>query len=268
MIANRIIYKISITAAGDYKGNGVTGTGVLIEFNKDLLVASIYQSEDDTGSTTDGSKWCSAWDNKVMKDGSATTLKAQYGLTGRTKCTWFMTAEDNTVGISFKVTKAESLTNDMQWFEFASTDALESSSVLPTTSVPDYFLGGFDASSNTNGAVFLNPLKTSGFTGWGANGINRWAEYTNPSMYIGGSIGMVKYFPGLAGDQMESQELEMDVYNVQQMYGITNANNAAYNTALGEYNPLREAYDSAVTAEGERVADVLKAAFEPMVTIP
>jgi len=69
-------------------------------------MASLYHEADlaaATTATTDGSKWCSAWDTKVTKDGNAVTVTAMYGLTGRSKCTWFLTAEDNTVGPSFKV---------------------------------------------------------------------------------------------------------------------------------------------------------------------
>jgi hypothetical protein len=52
------------------------------------------------------------------------------------------------------------------------------------------------------------------------------------------------------------------------MYAITNNSNNQFNSAVSTYNPLREAYDSATTSENERIADALKAAFEPMITIP
>lgn len=80
----------------------------------------------------------------------------------------------------------------MQWFEFAGQDALESSALLPAASTANFFLGAYGA--NTNGAVSLNPLKAalnpvdSSFV---ANGILRWADYTDPALYPGGSIGDV-----------------------------------------------------------------------------
>lgn len=179
------------------------------------MVAATYHSEDDTGSTTDGSKWCTAFDTKVTNNGAAVNLKAQYGLTGRTKCTWFLTAEDESVGISFKVTKADDVALDMQWLEFGSTDALETNSQLPAADAADWHLGAYAAGSN--GAVWLNPLSTTMSTTnpWNANGINRWADYKDPTLYPGGSIGSVLYFPGLPGDQKDSQELTMDVFNIQ-----------------------------------------------------
>jgi hypothetical protein len=155
VISNRLVYKVGATQASDYISS-TSGTGNFIQFNNDLLMASLYHEADATATlTTDGSKWCSPWDTKVTKDGAAVTVTAMYGLTGRSKCTWFLTAEDNTVGPSFKVLPSDQFDFDMQWFEFAGTAALESASLLPGTSAADFYLGAYGA--NTNGAVSLNP---------------------------------------------------------------------------------------------------------------
>jgi hypothetical protein len=60
----------------------------------------------------------------------------------------------------------------------------------------------------------------------------------------------------------------MNQYNVATMYNQIVGVNNAYNSAVATYNPLREAYDSAMTAENERLADALKAAFDPIIVIP
>jgi len=60
----------------------------------------------------------------------------------------------------------------------------------------------------------------------------------------------------------------MNQYNIASMYSQINGVYSAYNSAVAAYNPLREAYDSALDAETARLADALKAAFDPMITIP
>ena len=60
----------------------------------------------------------------------------------------------------------------------------------------------------------------------------------------------------------------MDSMQVMAMYGMKSGDNDSYNNLNGDYEKLRTSYDDATTAETERLADALKAAFEPTISIP
>jgi len=52
------------------------------------------------------------------------------------------------------------------------------------------------------------------------------------------------------------------------MYDMTTKVNDMFNTDNGAYEKLRTVYEDAKTAETARLADALKAAFEPVIAIP
>jgi len=52
------------------------------------------------------------------------------------------------------------------------------------------------------------------------------------------------------------------------MYGMYNSQVSTFNSANSSYETLRKTYDDALTAENARLADALKAAFDPMIAVP
>jgi hypothetical protein len=63
-------------------------------------MASFYHSVGTVAATptTDGTAWCSTWNNKLLKDGTEVTITATNGFSKSSKCTWLIVSEDGTVG--------------------------------------------------------------------------------------------------------------------------------------------------------------------------
>lgn len=178
----------------------------------------MYHSEY-TATTDDvsGAKWCSAWDNKILKSGTVVPFSATYGLAGRTKCSWVLTAEDATVGPSFRLLTTTAYVGFfLHWVEWGGASALATTAKLPAADAAAFFLGAYAAP--TNGALYLNPLTATGTSpafptssnNWAANALFTTSSYVDPYAYYGGTIGTVKYFPGMNGDAKEIQIMEMD----------------------------------------------------------
>ena len=75
-------------------------------------MASLYQSSqtetDNTKLTEDGTMWCSVFKNTVPKDTTKTAvLGAQWGLNGKSKCTFQAVAESGEFGTGFMLTTAD-----------------------------------------------------------------------------------------------------------------------------------------------------------------
>jgi hypothetical protein len=95
------------------------GTGYQLQFNEDLALASMYHNAYGATEITTGVSWCSAFDNKLLAAGTVVPLSATYGLTGRTKCSWVVTAADNTVGPSIKIKSSDYLNFYLHFVEWA-----------------------------------------------------------------------------------------------------------------------------------------------------
>lgn len=150
---------------------------------------------------TDGSKWCSAWDNKLVKDGTKVTSTITYGF-DKSKCSFQYVAEDNTVGPSFTVTGAGIYTIYINWIEYASKASLGADAILPALDGTNFWLGTY--SDGPNGSIYMNPMNTNAsqaqINNWKNGGI-KWAfKYTNPYAYLPGTLGNVKFYPALVGD--------------------------------------------------------------------
>ena len=230
-----------------------------------------------TGATdvTSGVSWCSAFDNKLLADGTAVPVTATYGLNGRSKCSWVLTSADSTVGPAFKIKTSDYLTFFLHYVEWAGVAALASTAVLPAADAADFFLGAY--ATGTNGALHLNPLTNSGTTpafptttNWYKNALitTTASTYLDPNTKFPGTIGAVKYFPGMEGDAKEVQMMSMDQMQMKSMYDMTTKSNDQFNSDNGAYEKLRTVYEDAKTAETARLADALKAAFEPVIAIP
>lgn len=101
----------------------------------------------------------------------------------------------------------------MGWIEWGSTTALGTNGVMPTGDGGPFHIGAYAAT--TNGGVWLNPLKLQGGTPsgtqtWPDSGLLRATTYTDPNVWIPGSIGTAKFFPGMAGDAKEIQVIDVD----------------------------------------------------------
>jgi hypothetical protein len=175
----------------------------------------LYHNAYTTTEVTSGVSWCSDWDNKLLAAGTIVPFSATHGLTGRNKCSWVLTAADNTVGPSIKIKSADYLNFFLHYVEWAGTAALPSSAILPAAEAASFFLGTYAA--GTNGAQHLNPLTAVGTT-WPlptstnfiVNGFFTTSSVTNPKSYFAGSLGQIKYFPGLEGDAKDIQTMTID----------------------------------------------------------
>lgn len=114
-----------------------------------------------SGSATkaDGSVWCTDWDNKVNKDGTTkTTSTVAYGF-DKGKCSFQYVAEDNTLGLGFKIASADLLKIYVNWIEFASKSSLGADAILPTTDGTNFWIGAYPDGSN--GSINMNPMDTN-----------------------------------------------------------------------------------------------------------
>lgn len=55
---------------------------------------------------------------------------------------------------------------------------------------------------------------------------------------------------------------------VMSLYNMYSSQVSSYNTANNSYETLRKTYDEALTKETARLADALKAAFDPKIAVP
>jgi len=172
------------------------------------------------GSTevTDGTAWCSSWENKVAKNGSTNQLKATKGFNGKTKCQWQIVAEDNSIGPTIKITKSDALDYNLHWIEWGDKGLFSTDGVLPATEGTQFQLGAY--AEGTNGEIYPNPLENistiAGSNNFVKNGIRFVQTHTDPATdrspydHVAGTIGQLNYYPGAPGDFKESQILSID----------------------------------------------------------
>jgi hypothetical protein len=226
---------------------------------------------------TTGVSWCSDFDNKLMADGTVVKVTATHGLTGRNKCSWVLTSENNTVGPAFKILTSDYLNFFLHYVEWAGVGALPATAIMPAADAADFFLGVY--ANGANGALHLNPLNNAPASpnpafpvtsNYNLNGLytTTAATYSDPNTKFPGTIGAVKYFPGMAGDAKEVQIMSMDYMQLKSMYDMTTKVNDQFNSDNGAYEKLRTVYEDDKTAETARLADALKAAFDPVIAIP
>ena len=75
-------------------------------------------------------------------------------MNGKSKCTFQFLAEDNSVGPTITISKADYVKTLVQWVEWLDTSALGTNAVLPATEGANYYLGAYP----TADGVFINPL--------------------------------------------------------------------------------------------------------------
>lgn len=148
---------------------------------------------------------------------------------------------------------------------------------MPTTESADFYVGNYAAM--TNGAIYANPVtavtvSTAGRYTPEPTGTPSVVEYlpvvsyTDAITWVAGSIGTLNYFPGMTGDYKDSQTSTIDQMQLQSMYDMYNSQVNTFNSDNSSYETLRKTYDEALTAENARLADALKAAFDPVIAVP
>lgn len=131
----------------------------------------------------------------------------------------------------------------------------------------------------TNGALYINPatavtVSSAGLYTPEPTGTPTVitylpvVSYTDASTWVAGSVGTLNYFPGMTGDYKDTQTTTMDQLQLQSMYNMYNSQVSTFNSANSSYETLRKTYDEALTAENARLADALKAAFDPKIAVP
>jgi hypothetical protein len=239
----------------------------LLIWNQDLLLASLYHIVWAT-ETTDGSKYCSAWANTLAADGTASVISATKGLTGATKCTWFLKTVDGDMGPTVQLTAAAYSNFYLHWVEFLTTAALGTDGQMPVADGASYQVGAYAV---TGGEVWMNPV-TATIAGadatWG-NSATVWNMVVrDPTNYWPGTLGALTFYTGQAGPFKQSQVGAIDQALLQSMYKSRNDLNSAYSTALTTFNTDRDNFNSANKDENTRKADFFKALFEPAIVVP
>lgn len=158
----------------------------------------------------------------------------------------------------------------IHYVEWLNTTALGTNAIIGASDITTFFLGNYVA---TDG-IWFNPAVQSTITltaeqikAWDFATVTAYQNWT-PIGQVGGSIGTIHYYPGQAGYQMETQTAEVDS-------GYVFANHAAqlaiyndFNTKKMASNALVTAYNDAKAAETARMADAIKAVFDPKIVIP
>jgi hypothetical protein len=271
-IVNRIAFFYGQTGTLTTGSDQTAVPSNFFTMNSDILVASFYHATfSGTTDTVDGTKWCSTWINSLKKDGTVATITATNGLTGRSKCTWQFKTEDGTVGVTFKVTKAEFTKAYFNYIEWISTAGLGTAATLPSSADGSVYKIGTYAT--TGGEVWLNPATagapTSG-SDWQNSAIawNQRSASADPTVQTPGSMGPALFYPGLDGINKDKQYIAFDSYLAIATFNAKQKEINDFNTVANDYNSKRTTYDNAVTAENTRRGDLMKSTFEPAVALP
>jgi type IV secretory pathway VirB4 component len=87
------------------------------------------------------------------------------------------------------------------WVEWIKPDALGTNAVLSSNINGQYHIGNY-VSSDTDGSIFLNPLKTitdTSETSWKTTDIKFAFDERDPSAHLGGSIGKAICYSNIPG---------------------------------------------------------------------
>jgi hypothetical protein len=175
-----------------------------------------------------------------------------------------------TLAPSFKFTQADYSNFLFGWIEWAAEAELTGGAFMPTTDVAPFHLGAYA----TNDGPFLNPVRSTS----GDNSPVTWSPATSTfdesdkvkQGNLNGSIGEFKGYNGAAGtDQMfPNEQKPFDSVTMLRNINAKKSEFNDYNAALGSYNTLKTAYNSAIDTEKKRLADFFAAAFTPATSIP
>lgn len=162
----------------------------------------------------------------------------------------------------------ESVAFQFHWIEFA-TDSLATNDKQQASATPTYLGAPITAGVGLNPVTSLNggTTATAGVA-IADQTVALWVDHGDTDLHLAGYVGEVAWLP------QDDTPLKTTGYNyipsgaVLLTYDALASNYASYNALVNTYNPLKDAYNTALAAETARLADPLKAAFEPAVTIP
>lgn len=184
MVTGRLVFNsgaaaVTIVAAEETITGAKASTGdklYIAGANPDLLLASLYQSNDATANastSSTGTKWCvGAWSNSLASD---VAVKVMKGLTAKTKCSFQFIANASTKAPAFELSGSvlahTFMIQAVEWTDSAKLDSyttLGSWSNTELTAAPFYMASANDkytagnsvaVSSGITGAVYFNPVK-------------------------------------------------------------------------------------------------------------
>jgi hypothetical protein len=153
----------------------------------------------------------------------------------------------------------------MQWVEWDS-DAFSNYMGLPVSSAEPAWLGNYSAQD------WPNPIKTHVvdlYTGVVQASERMPLASNDPSEFLSGSLGYMKYQPVVAGSHYESTgTTNFDTGIMMELYDEYNAEKTTYLNTMKSYNIAREEYNKALKDEGLRRMDPFKVMNTKVTVIP
>ena len=184
-----------------------------------------------------------------------------------------MIADDKGYAPGFTLTALDFTDWEMQVVEWINTAALGTNAVMGEAVDTTSNTGAYAVGTDKN--VFINPADPTGATAGIGTAANSWKEatytaskYSDPLVYIPGSVGPAIYYPGKEGPWKDTQLVSHDQAVLMDRFSFVSTTYNSYQTSLNEYNSLRTTYNDAATKESERMKDFFKATFDPPVLVP
>jgi len=242
-------------------------------WNTDFLLSSFYHAEvpsTELATITTNVKWCSVFNNKQTANDGSLEIKARFGFTGRTKCTWQLNTKDGNSAPAIQFKTADFTKYLVQWAEWINLTSIGNNQILPGTDSANFYLGAYASSDG----IFLNPFKSG--TGSDLTGDSNWNglayapafDVRDPNTKVAGSYGDAKYYTGEAGINIATNIVSVDTATIMKFIKYKQNENNSYNSLKSTYDTKKTTYNSAVTDEEARMKDFFKATFEPKIAIP
>jgi hypothetical protein len=243
------------------------GTDKVSWINVDFALATTYQdSFSGTGTRTAApANYCDVQITELSDTVKMKDLVTTQGLTGLTKCTYFINVAADKGAPAFTITNLDYWKFQLHYAEWSGEDM--ANKFLST----NVYVGTITTAQST---VFPIPIKGTYPAGgtaintltWPAAAENRANWY--PDTLQAGDVGAFTYYRNAAGTPFKGQKLSVNSAVLLADFASTNAAYASFNTKASEYNTLRTAYNSALSTEKARAADFFKSIFESPTKIP
>jgi hypothetical protein len=254
--------------AGANWGADTATASVNLMINVDFVLASTYQ-DSFSGTGTRGTAPANYCDQQIWAlDGTAMpTITTNQGLTGLTKCTYFLNVAADKGAPAFTITNLDYWKFQLHYAEWSGTDMANkflttnkftgTVTTAQTSVYPSPIRGTYPASGTGTAIASIEwPIATQNRINW------------FPDAVVAGDIGPFSAWANLAGSPFSTTQVTYNSGLLMRDLEAVWANNAAYNTAASSYNTNRDAYNTALSNEKARAADFFKSIFEAPVKIP